>query len=108
MTKDYAIALNRFNLNWNEFLFLTPLEFFLALKDQEQLDVSKMMIQCEAIRTSTWYLLNVQVKKKINNPKKLFKFPWDNDTQKEPQTLEEMKNVMRAIVGYSKSNKNKK
>ncbi len=103
------MALSRFNLSWVKFLKLTPIEFFLALRDQEEFEISKIRPVCESIRTSTWYLLNVQIKKKIKEPQKLFTLPWDVlISGKEPQTLQEMKNVMRSIVSSTKNRKKEK
>lgn len=102
--------MSRFNLSWTKFLKLTPIEFFLALQDQEEFEISKIKPVCESIRTSTWYLLNVQVKKRIKKPQNLFSLPWDiiSGSEKEPQTLQEMKNVMRSIVSSTKNRKKTK
>lgn len=84
---------------------LTPLEFSLALKDNERFEISKIQPLCESIRISAWYILNTKLKRRIRNPKKLFSFPWDVEVNKQPQTIEQMKNVMRAIATDTKNKK---
>lgn len=73
------------------------------------MEISKIKPLCESLRTSTWYLLNVQLKKRVKSPLKLWGLPWDQEVgRKEPQTLQEMKNVMRSIVSSTKNRKSKK
>jgi DnaJ-domain-containing protein 1 len=99
------MALSRFQLDWDQFLQLTPLEFFLALEDNEQTETQKIQIIAEGIRLSTWWLVNLQVKKKIRRPEKLWGLPTDGMARKEPQTRDQMKNVMKAIAADTKNKK---
>lgn len=107
MSGDYSVALSRFGMSIPMFLGVTPLEFFNAIQDQEKVEILKMQPMCEAIRSSTLYLLNAQLKKRIRNPKKLWSFPWDDENIVR-QSPEQMKGVMRAIATGHKSRKRRK
>lgn len=94
----------------SQFLQLTPREYYLALKDNEKILLSTTRPVCEAIRMSTWWLANLQItqkSKKIRKPEKIMRFIWDDD-YKEPQTLKQMKNVMKFIAAATKDNKKRK
>ena len=107
LTKEYSIALNRLGLNWDEFLFLTPREFYLALKDGDDLELQRVKPIADAIRFSTLWLVNIQLprNKKIRKPEKLWTHYWDQFTNKVPQTKEQMVKTMKFIAGAFKSNK---
>jgi hypothetical protein len=80
---------------------ITPREFWLAVKDKDKYEESKIKPVCEAIRTSTWWLVNVAVDKrsKVRKKERIMTFPWDKAyTPKKPQTREEMKEVMKMMA----------
>ena len=74
------------------------------MKNREEYDgfAVKAVIRhvSETIRLQTHILFNVQVdkKSKISDPKKLWRFSWDYESSKAPQTEQEMKKVMKAIA----------
>lgn len=114
--RDYVLALSRFGMPLNVFLDLTPKEFFNSLREREKHEGDVIMGQvrtiCETIRLQTLHLLNVQLPKgkKIRQPKQIMKFKWD---QAQPaQTVEEMKQIMKAIArsfkGKDKKDGNRK
>ncbi len=96
-----------------EYLKLTPIEFFHALnqrhKKEEDLILNIVRPICESVRMSTLYLFNIQVRKKdrIRNVKKLMVFPWERKYTK-PQTLKEMKGVMKVMTTKIEGKKGKK
>lgn len=112
--KDYVYALSRFGMLFEEFLELTPVEFFDALTDkvkhEEELVLSQVRIICETLRLQTAHIVNV-VKgamggRAIKDERKLMKFPWERAI-KPAQTREEMKAIMKAIAkGVPKKKKN--
>lgn len=87
-------------MSFEMFLDLTPIEFFEALwekeKHEEDIVMAYVRPLCESIRMSTFHLCNLQLKRKINDPKKLMKFNWENSTP--AQTREEMKKTMKQIA----------
>lgn len=101
------MALARLGVTIHEFLELTPLEFFLAVDDYDKTKEQEVQIIADTIRLSTWWNVNIQVKRKIRNPKRLWSHPWDRVVEKKPQTPEEMKNVMKAIAADTKSKQRK-
>lgn len=85
---------------------LTPLEFWLAIKDKNEFELSKIKPVCEAIRMQTWWLFNIAADKrsKIHKKEKLMIFPWDKEgALKTPQTEEEMKDTMKLMASGKKS-----
>ena len=105
MSNDYSIALSRFGLSVNQFLDITPLEFWLAIKDKDEYELSKIKPVCEAIRMETWWLYNAAVdrRSKIRKKERLMTFPWDKERSlKKPQTREEMKDVMKLMSSGKK------
>lgn len=101
MSKDFAIAVSRFGLTLDQFLQLTPLEFWLAIKDKDEYELSKIKPVCEAIRMQTWWLYNVAAdrRSKIRKKERLMAFPWDKERElKKPQTREEMKDTMKLMA----------
>lgn len=101
MSKDYAIAISRFGLPSNQFLDLTPMEFWTAIKDKDEYELSKIKPVCEAIRMETWWLFNaaVDTRSRIRKKERLMAFPWDKGyVAKTPQTREEMKGVMKFMA----------
>ncbi len=86
---------------------LTPLEFWLAIKDKNEFELSKIKPVCEAIRMQTWWLFNIAADKrsKIHKKEKLMIFPWDKEgALKTPQTEEEMKDTMKLMASGKKGN----
>lgn len=98
----------RFGMSPGEFLEITPLEFYNAIKEFDEVEISKIKPVAEAIRMSTWWLVSVQLpkKKRIRKPERLWTYPWDQ-TKKKPQSPAEMKNVMGIIVSATKNQKKK-
>lgn len=97
------------------FLEITPKEFYISLKSKSKYDgafiESNIKWICNTIRTQTLYLYNPIVDKKSrkNDPKKLMNFPWDKESFQKPQTRDQMKRVMKAIVSsYQKKPKKEK
>ena len=98
-------------MSYDAFLDITPGEFYLALKDEserkkDEVDAIVRMI-CETIREQTLILFNIQLEQKdrIDNSKKLFAFPWE-EQEDDSQTKEEMINTMKAISkGFIKKKK---
>lgn len=94
------------------YLAMTPLEFFLALKNQDKYEMDKAEAHfrplMEAIRLQTYHQVNIQLgkKDKIRNPKRLMEFSWDTDTK--PQTVEGMKKVVDSIRKYYRYKKKNK
>lgn len=79
------------------------MEFFVSIRDREKYDkkLNELIYQplAETIRMQTMHLFNVAVTKgRISDPRKLMRFPWDEE--KEPQTKEQMKQVMKDIAAY--------
>ena len=107
MSYEYAIAVSRFGFSWDEFLDLTPREFYLALKDTDDFQMLALKPICNAIRLSTYWLVNIQLpkNKKIRNPKKLWEHSWDRNEL--PQTKEEMIRTMKFIAKATANNKKK-
>ncbi|KKL46137.1 hypothetical protein LCGC14_2348570 [marine sediment metagenome] len=89
-----------------QFLLLTPLEFWLAIKDKNEFELSKIKPVCEAIRMQTWWLFNIAAdrRSKIHKKEKLMIFPWDKEgALKTPQTEEEMKDTMKLMASGKQS-----
>lgn len=97
------------------FLDLTPKEFFNALYEKEKYESNIVLAQvraiCDTIRLQTFHLINVQLPKgrKYRDAKQLMRFEWD--TARPAQTVEEMKQIMKAIArgfkGRDKRNQEK-
>lgn len=100
----------RFGLTAHEFLQMTPIEFYCALKDHDEIEIAKIKPACEAIRMSTLWLVNIQLpnRKRVRKAERLFAFTWDKKQDTKPQSPEEMKGVMRAIASATKLNKPRK
>ncbi len=84
------------------------MEFYLALKDWEEVEIARIRPICETIRISTLWLVNVQLprKKRINRVEKLWKHIWEKEDKK-PQTLQEMKSIMKVIATCTRHKKKK-
>ena len=98
--------MSRFGIGYETFLDLTPRELYEALKDhsERKLDEVKVTVKLitDAIRYSTFHLINFQLDtgKKLRNPEQLWRYKWDDENQQQPQTLGEMKAVMKAMAQY--------
>lgn len=113
MSRDFAIAVSRFGIDFNSFLDLTPREFFLAIQDKEQYDVdlveANYQMISESVRFIGWRLFNIQVPRKhqIRTPQKFMKFPWDEKYQKKAKkknmSVDQMKAVVKSLVNYRKT-----
>ena len=106
------MAVSRFGFTWHMFLSLTPREFSLALEDNQRNELSRVRPIAEAIRMSTWWLVNIQLEKgkKIKKKEQLMMFGWESeeDLHGKAQTAEEMKSVMRFIARATKDKKERK
>ena len=85
------------------------MEFYLALKDNQAVEFNRVRPIAEAIRMSTWWLVNLQLKtsKRIRKKEKIMQFAWEETDRAKTQSPKEMKNVMRVIAAATKK-KNKK
>ncbi len=85
------------------------MEFYLALKDNQAVELNRVRPIAEAIRMSTWWLVNLQLKtsKRIRKKEKIMQFAWEGSDMTKPQSPKAMKNVMHVIVAATKK-KNKK
>lgn len=63
-----------------EFDFITPRAFYNKVKGFNQLK----QVECELVRLQTVELLNIQIegKHRIKDPKKLWRFPWEDERKK--------------------------
>jgi hypothetical protein len=97
----------------SEFYELSPTEFFEALIDQQSREQTGLEIQTRAIWESTrinmmhQYNMNPYRKKSLKDPKELFKLPWEIEKDPEPQTVNQMKAMLKAIYIGSKNRKGK-
>lgn len=103
--------MNRLGLAPDQFYQLTPAEFHYALKDYEGTHNNPTRNVCETLRLVAVIFYNSAFGRKkkdmIRNPKHLFAFGWDTPTQKR-QTVEEMKNMIKAIgIMYGPRKKDK-
>lgn len=110
------MAISWFGLTPKEFMNLAPVEFIKAIDEKskfidnaEKAHFERVKILAEAIRTETFYLVNLQAKRKVSHPKKLMQFSWDKN-KVVAKTPSEMKNLFKSIarVNKKKRNKNKK
>lgn len=96
---------------WEQFLDLTPKEFFSALQEKEDHESNVAFDQvktiCQTIRMQTLLLVNGQRKRPLRNVKKLWIFSWEKEDITPPQTKEEMVSMMKAIANYHKNKKDK-
>lgn len=97
---------------FEQFLDLTPREFFEGLREKEKYEEEMLTYQvrmvCETLRTQTAHLMNQQGAK-VRNVKKLMKFPWERAAAKPAQTQEQLKVTMKAMAkGWVKTKKPKK
>lgn len=94
-----------------QFLDLTPREFFDALRERETYESNMAFDQvrtiCQTIRYHALVSVNTQRKRPIMNPKKLWVFSWEKEDVAPAQTKEEMVAMMKAIAKYYKSKKDK-
>jgi hypothetical protein len=78
---------------------------------EENLIIAQVRVVCETLRMQTFHLLNQQQpKNKKLGPhylKKLMNFKWEK-VEKEPQTFEEMKAIMKAVAKGWRGKKTKK
>ena len=102
---DYGIALAEFGVKPWEFDKLSPREYFLALEHKskrvENETLGIVIPICNTIRLSSLKLYNQQCGKRrdqITRPRNFIMFPWEIDEVREPQSLKEMKNVMRMLA----------
>lgn len=101
------MALSRLGISVNDFMNITPLEFYYALQDRAEYDglTVKAIIRplVEVVRLHLFYTLNIHLPrgKKIRKPESLFRFDWE---RKKAQSLDEMKRVMKAIAHAFKKN----
>lgn len=81
MNELCGIAINRLHLSTDEFYSLTPLEFDYAIKDFNIQYQSNQRFKAELMRLQTAYLININLEEKdqIADPKKLMKFPWEEE-----------------------------
>src|SRR5262245_54082658 len=92
VARDYVYALSRFGMPLEQFLELTPREFFDALWEREQHEqdvvTAQVRIICETIRMQTAHLLNIQLPKlrKIDDLKKIMTFKWESEKVTPAQT----------------------
>ncbi len=94
--------MSRFGIGYDTFLDLVPIELYLAFEDDVENRKYQIKTISESIRTSTMYLMNVQLEKKykVRDEKKLWGFSWDGEDEgKEPQTKEQMKSMAKSIAG---------
>ena len=86
------------------------MEFYLALKDNQAVELNRVRPIAEAIRMSTWWLVNLQLKtsKRIRKKEKIMQFAWEETDRAKIQSPKEMKNVMRVIAAATKKKKKKK
>jgi hypothetical protein len=98
---------------FEQFLDLTPFEFYEALREREdhedQLTLAYVRTICETVRLQTYHLVNIQLPKgkKISNVKKLMLFKWEKEPQP-AQTQDQMKAIMKALAKGLSNRKNKK
>lgn len=92
-------------MKFEDFLDLTPKEFFEALWEREEFEEKRIVAHirpiCETIRMQTLHLMNIQLPKgeKIYNLKRLMKFKWEKEEETRPaQTFESMRSIMKAIA----------
>ena len=77
VNKVYGIALQAFGMSRIDFEDLCPVELDEALNIRQ----NEWQFDYEFKRIMTWHLMNNTRSQKdaINNPNKLFEFPWDKD-----------------------------
>lgn len=94
-----------------EFMDLTPVEFYYAIKDFDDVELRRIKTSAEAIRMSTWWLVNVQLpkRKKIRKPNRIMQFWFDALPEfQKAQTKEQMVATMKLIAGATKNIRGKK
>jgi hypothetical protein len=107
-----GVAINRFGYTPAQFYDLTPLEYWYATKDYEESETAKIRPLAESIRMNLFYNHNLQVDRKHaqKDPKKFYKFPWEEIEQFNEQTTETIKQKALEIArafGITPKNKNK-
>lgn len=92
-----------------QFEELAPIEFYLALKDHEQVELFRTKYIAEAIRMQTWWQVNMWLKrtKQIRKSEKFMQFPWDRFRKAIQQTPDQMKRMMKMIAGGTKNRERK-
>lgn len=102
------MALSRFGLTPRQFQDISPLEFYEAIKDDNELRKYPLRTIADSIRMQTLWLVNIQLPrgKKVRNERRLWTLPWDKPQgQKELQTVDQMRQVLKRIAADTKGNK---
>ena len=74
---------------------MTPRSYYLALKELNVLRREQSREAYEISRFQTWMVLNPFLSKKLESPKELIRFEWE---EQKKQTMEEMKHTMLSIA----------
>lgn len=86
----------------SEFYDLSPVEFYYAMEEYSEIQMTHHKTTYDSMRLQTVFLLNVQLSKKdrIREVTQLMKFPWDKEVVKgeKKQSVEEMKQILLGIA----------
>lgn len=111
-----GIGISQFGMTPQQTMDLVPVELWYAYMDKrntieyrEKSELNKVRLICEVMRIGTMQQINIHLptRKKIKNPKKIMRLPWDGEANK-AQSLEEMRTMMKFIAKINKNKKQRK
>ena len=95
----------RLGITTQAFAKMTPLEFQYALEAKKQALEAQQRDKYERMRMMLTHMWNMQgrvLKQKINNPKQVMRFPWDDESLLKPQPKQTQEQIKQAVLNIAK------